>query len=179
MDNRKVIVYIAASLDGYIAGKNDSLDFLKTVEAPPEDYGYADFVQSVDTVIMGRKTYDIVMGFGMPWSHTGKKAYVISRSKKGSDDNVEYHDNAPELIAQLKQADGKNIFIDGGSELIHQLMQSGLVDTFIISVIPALLGEGIPLFRPGFEALKLKLLRSTTFPSGLVQLWYERAAPEA
>ena len=163
------------SLDGYIAKENDSLDFLKTVECPGEDYGYYDFIKNTDTVIMGRKTYDMVLGFGIPFPHKERKCYVLSRSKTGSDENVSFYKGPIEtLIEELAKQEGKDIFIDGGAETIHELMQHKLIDKFIISVIPIMLGGGKSLFKAGRPQQGLKFLRSATFPSGLVQLWYER-----
>ena len=73
MGNRKIILYIAVSIDGYIAGPEDNLDFLSIVESPPEDYGYSNFVSTIDTVVMGRKTYDKVLGFGIEFPHKGRE----------------------------------------------------------------------------------------------------------
>ncbi len=173
MRNRQIILYIAISLDGYIATGNDDINFLSIVERPPEDYGYTDFVNTVDTVIMGRKTYDKVLSFGIDFPHRGRKCYVISRSKTGADENVEYYNgDVAELIQKLRESSGSNIFIDGGAELVFALMQHSLIDKFIISIIPILVGSGISLFKPGRPEQNLLLQRSVTFPSGLVQLWY-------
>ncbi len=171
---RKVILYIATSLDGFIAGENDDLGFLSTVETPGEDYGYTDFVNSVDTVIMGRKTYDKVLGFGIPFPHAGRKCYVFSKTRSGSDENVEYYNgDIADLISQLKSAEGKNIFIDGGAELVHELMKQKLIDRYIISIIPYLVGNGAQLFKQDRPQQKLKFLHSAVFLSGLVQMWYD------
>jgi len=177
MSNRQVILYIAMSLDGYIATANDDINFLAVVESPPEDYGYSDFVQKVDTVIMGRKTYDKVLSFGIDFPHSGRKCYVLSRSKTGTDANVEYYNgDVATLIQTIRQTDGNNIFIDGGAELVFEMMQRQLIDRYIISVIPIFVGGGIALFKPGRPEQKLTLMRSISFPSGLVQLWYAAQA---
>ncbi len=176
MSNRKVILYIAASLDGYIAAENDDLSFLSTVESPGEDYGYQNFVKTVDTVIIGRKTHDKVLTMGIPFPHKDKKCYVFSRTKKGKDNLVEfYNGEISELITQLQQTEGKDIFIDGGAELVFELMKQNLIDRFVVSIIPILLGGGVSLFRQGRQKQNLKLINSKTFPSGLVQLWYDMA----
>jgi len=175
MPNRSVILYIAMSLDGYIAKENDDISFLAVVENPPEDYGYSDFVRSVDTVIMGRRTYDKVLSFGINFPHRGRKCYVLSRSKIGSDENVEFYSgDLAELIKNIRQTSGSNIFIDGGAEIVFELMQRDLIDQYIVSVIPIFVGGGISLFKPGRAEQKLKLTRSVTFPTGLVQLWYAK-----
>ena len=175
MNKRKVIVFIACSADGYIAGKEDNLDFLSIVEAPPEDYGYATFVSTVDTVIMGRKTYDKVLSFGVPFPHQERTCYVISSSRLGKDENVTFWNDKPEkLIEKLQMENCSSIFVDGGAATIHALLKKGLIDQFIISIIPHLLGSGIRLFADEFPEQHLKLTDSKTFPSGLVQLWYEK-----
>lgn len=174
MKNRKVILYIAMSLDGYIATNDDGLEWLDVVNRPGEDYGYNDFVNSVDTVIVGRKTYDKVLTFGGEFPHKDRTCYVVSRTKTGTDDNVTfYNDDIGELIRQLKGRDGKDIFIDGGAALVHELMKHNLIDRYIISVIPVFLGAGIQLFKSGRPETQLKFRHSATYPSGLVQLCYE------
>lgn len=175
MKKRKVIVFIACSADGYIAGKEDNLDFLSIVEAPPEDYGYEDFVSTVDTVIMGRKTYEKVLNFGVPFPHQERVCYVISSTKKEKEDHVIFWNDSPEhLVQHLLKEEGGSIFVDGGATTIHSLLKNGLVDQFILSIIPHLLGSGIRLFKDNFPEQSLKLTDSKTFPSGLVQLWYEK-----
>jgi dihydrofolate reductase len=177
MNKRKVIVFIACSTDGYIAGKEDNLDFLSIVEAPPEDYGYAAFVNTVDTVIMGRKTYEKVLSFGVPFPHQGRSCYVISTSRQGKDEHVTFWNDTPErLIEQLQKEEGGSIFVDGGAATIHALLKKELIDEFIISIIPHLLGSGIRLFADDFPEQSLKLTDSKTFPSGLVQLWYQKSS---
>ncbi len=177
MNKRKVIVFIACSADGYIAGKEDNLEFLSIVEAPPEDYGYAAFVSTVDTVIMGRKTYDKVLSFGVPFPHQERTCFVISASRKGKDEHVTFWNDDPEkLIDQLQKQEGTSIFVDGGAATIHALLKKGLIDEFIISIIPHFLGSGIRLFADDFPEQSLKLTDSKTFPSGLVQLWYQKSS---
>lgn len=175
MKNRKVVLYIAMSMDGFIAKENDDINFLSVVESPGEDYGYEDFIKTVDTVIMGRRTYDKVLGFGIDFPHKERKCYVISASRKGRDENVEYYSgDLAEQIRKIRETDGKDIFIDGGAEVVNELLQQNLIDNFIISIIPYFTGGGVALFKNGRPEHKLKFLRSVTFPTGLVQLWYAR-----
>jgi len=171
---RKVILYIAMSLDGYIAGENDNIDFLSSVESPGEDYGYAEFQQEVDTLIWGRRTYDKVLTFGIEFPHKDKKCYVLSGSRKGSDENVEYFSDVRKLIEKLRKEPGKHIYCDGGGKTVFELLKYQLIDRLIISVIPYLVGSGVRLFSEGAPEQPLKLKKSITFPSGLVQLWYEK-----
>jgi dihydrofolate reductase len=173
--DRKVIVFIAMSADGFIAGPDDDLSWLSVVETPGEDYGYGDFIQTVDTVIMGRKTYDKVLTFGTGFPHKERKCFVVTRTRAGKDENVEYYNGQlPHLIALLQSQEGKHIFCDGGSEVISELMNHDLIDRFIISIIPVFLGSGTLLFRNGRTRQNLRLQQSTTFPSGLIQISYDR-----
>lgn len=172
---REVILYIAMSLDGYIAGDNESLDFLSTVESPGEDYGYADFQKNVDTLIWGRKTYDKVLSFGIEFPHKDKKCYVLSKTRQGKDEHVEYYNGeVKDLIDTLRRQEGKHIYCDGGGELVFELLKEGLIDRMGISIIPHLVGNGVRLFKDHRPEQALKLKRSITYPTGLVQLWYEK-----
>ncbi len=178
MKQRKVVVFIACSIDGYITGKNENLDFLGLVEAPGEDYGYNDFIQTIDTVILGRKTYDKVLGFGVPFPHAERKCYVVSGTKTGSDENVTFWNDSPtQLVKYLQQQSGADIFVDGGAQVIHTLLKEGLIDRLTISFIPHLLGDGIQLFTNGRPEQKMQFIQSKAFPSGLVQVTYEKSSP--
>ena len=173
--NRKVILYIATSLDGYIATKNENLDFLSLVEQEGEDYGYADFIKTVDTVIVGRKSYDKVLSMGFDFPHADKESYIITRTPKPTIGNIQFYtENLEALILKLKEKDGQNIFVDGGAEIVNLMMNDNLIDVFCVSIIPVLLGDGISLFQDNRPELQLKFVRSETFKSGLVQIWYQK-----
>ena len=176
MDHRNVILYIAASLDGFIAAPNDDLSFLSLVEKNGEDYGYTDFIKTVDTVILGRKTYDWVMKHASAFLHTDKETYIITRTARPGNENVNFYTgNLKELVQNLKKKAGKNIFVDGGAEIVHELLLENLIDEFIISVIPVLLGKGVRLFNDGRPELYLELVRSKQYKTGLIQLYYKTA----
>lgn len=171
--HRKVILYIAMSLDGYIAKPNDDLSFLNSVQKEGEDYGYFDFIKSVDTVILGRKTYDWVMKHVDEFPHKDKTTYIITRHYKASEGNLHYYNGSlKELITKLKSEKGKTIFCDGGSQVVNALLKEKLIDELIISVIPVLLGEGTQLFKDGRPEQSLKLISSRSYEKGLVQLHY-------
>lgn len=171
---RKVIVYIAVSLDGYIAQEDGNIDWLSMVEVPGEDYGYATFYETIDTVVMGRKTYEKVLSFGIPYPHSQKQNYIISKTLSGSTNQsiVFFNGDVKTLVTDLKQQDGKNIFIDGGAQLVQSLLKEKLIDNIIISTIPVLLGCGIRLFNGELPFQNLQLLSTKTFDSGLVQVHY-------
>lgn len=173
---RKVILYIATSLDGYIAKPNDDLSFLSIVQQEGEDYGYADFVNSVDTVILGRKTYEWVMTKVPEFPHADKESYIITRTARPSIGKTNfYNGNLKDLISKLKAKQGKNIFIDGGAEIVNELLKDNLIDEFIISIIPIFVGNGTKLFKDGRPEEKLELVSTKHFEKGLVQLHYKRA----
>lgn len=174
---RKLSLFIATSLDGYIAKPNDDLGFLKLVEKEGEDYGYADFTANIDTIIIGRKTYDwVVREIGASHYNNGdRNVYVITKNKRQSVvKTIFYTGNLIELVQQLKNETGKDIYCDGGAEIVNELLKSDLIDEFIISIVPVLVGDGIRLFKDGRPEQQLELVNSKTFDTGLTQLHYRR-----
>ena len=174
---RKLVIFIAASLDGYIAKPNDDLSFLKIVEKEGEDYGYAEFTATIDTIIIGRKTYDWVLKEIGPshYDNGERNVYVITRTPRPSvGKTIFYTGNLAELVRQLKTGQGKNIYCDGGAEVINDLLKNDLIDEFTISIIPLLLGSGTRLFKDDRLEQKLELVNVKTFETGLVQLHYKR-----
>lgn len=177
-NNRQVMLFIAMSLDGYIAKPNDDLSFLSIVKKEGEDYGYAEFTANIDTLIVGRKTYDYVLReIGATHYDNGQRdLYVISRVERPSVGRTKFYTgNLTELVQRLKSENGKNIYCDGGAEVINELLKNDLIDEMIISVIPILVGNGTRLFKDGRPEQKLKLVNVKTFDTGLTQLHYKRA----
>lgn len=173
--DRKVVLYIATSLDGYIAKPNDDLSFLSLVQKEGEDYGYANFAATIDTVILGRKTYDWVTKAVGYFPHANKNAYVITRTERPNiGKTFFYTGDLIGLIGKLKNENGKNIFCDGGAEIVNELLKNDLIDEFIISVIPVLLGNGTQLFKDGRPEQQLELISVKTYDTGLTQLYYRR-----
>ncbi|KKO91994.1 dihydrofolate reductase [Sphingobacterium sp. Ag1] len=173
---RKISLFIAMSLDGYIAKPNDDLSFLKLVEKDGEDYGYAEFTSRIDTIIVGRKTYDyVVREIGSSHYDNGQRdIYVITRTERPQvGRTIFYTGDLAELSAYLKSGDGKNIYCDGGAEVINELLKYGLIDDFFISVIPVLLGNGTRLFRDGRPEQALEFITAKAFDTGLIQLHYK------
>jgi len=161
------------SLDGYIARPDGDLSFLSLVDEKGQDYGYSEFIKNVDTVILGRKTYDKVLTFGIPFPHADKQTFVITHTPQLKNGNITFYTgDLSALIAELKAEGGKNIFVDGGAEIVNEMMKRSLIDEYIISIIPVYLGEGVPLFKKGRPEVKLKLISAKTFDKGLVQLHY-------
>ncbi|WP_367209655.1 dihydrofolate reductase family protein [Sphingobacterium sp. R2] len=173
---RKISLFIAMSLDGYIAKPNDDLSFLKLVEKEGEDYGYTEFMCQIDTIIVGRKTYDyVVREIGTSHYDNGQRdVYVITRTEKPQvGRTIFYTGDLIELVAQLKSLAGKNIYCDGGAEVINAFLKCGLIDDFVISVIPILLGNGTKLFKDGRPEQALQFMTSKVFDTGLIQLHYK------
>jgi dihydrofolate reductase len=174
---RKISLFIATSLDGYIAKPNNDLSFLKHVEKEGEDYGYSEFTDTIDTFIIGRKTYDYVLQeIGSAFYDNGQRdVYVITRTHRPSIGRTTFFTGKiPDLIEQLKSKEGKNIYCDGGAEVINELLKYDLIDEFIISVIPVLLGDGTRLFNDGRPEQLLEFVKAKSFETGLVQLNYKR-----
>jgi len=174
---RKISLFIATSLDGYIAKPNDDLSFLKLVEKEGEDYGYAAFTGTIDTLIIGRKTYDYVLKEIGPshYDNGQRDVYVITRNKRPQVGRTTFYTgNLTELVQRLKSENGRNIYCDGGAEVINELLKNDLIDELIISVIPVLLGDGTRLFKDGRPEQVLEFITAKTYETGLVQLHYRR-----
>ncbi len=177
MPNRKLSLYISMSLDGFIATKDDGLDWLSIVQKEGEDYGYAEFTKEVDTYIVGRATYDVVMKLtGGVFPQAEKfKCYVITRQEREDENGITFYNGDIEvLIKKLKSEGSKKIYCDGGGQIVKLLMEKDLIDEYIVSIIPIILGDGKRLFLGGVDQIKLKSMGVKEFESGLVQLRYER-----
>lgn len=161
------------SLDGYIASGNDDISFLDSVSVAGEDYGYGEFYKDIDTVVMGRRTFDIINKLTDEFPHKDKTTYIVTRNSELDANNINYYSgDIAELISNIKNNNSKDIFIDGGAELVNSLLQGKLIDEIIISVIPVLLGDGIRLFNTNYGLMDLKLISTKKFDSGLVQIRY-------
>ena len=156
---RKLVFYGAISLDGYLARENHSLDWLFGTEGE-EETGYEDFYNSVDTILMGRSTYDQIEILSPDkFMYEGKECYVFSRALKGSTEYVNFiNDDIAGFTQSLKEQEGKRIWIVGGGEVLQPLLQAKLVDEFIIQIAPTIIGRGIPLFTPGEQENELTLV---------------------
>lgn len=173
LKERKVILYISCSLDGFIAKPNDDLSFLNPMMVEGEDYGYADFIHNVDTVIIGRKTYDWVVKEVGFFPHKDKESYVVTTQEKPQEGlTIFYNGDLKALISTLKAKKGKHIYCDGGAKLVNSLFKEDLLDEIILSIIPVTLGAGIKLFNDGVPERKLELMETNAFKTGLVQLHY-------
>lgn len=170
------ILYIASSLDGFIAKPDGNLDWLTGFPPPQQgDYGYQALLERIGTIIMGRKTYDELLGFGIEWPYMGFETFVIT-SQPGlaiqSPDTFLVTSNLKEFMLELKSAVEKDIWIVGGGALISSLLKDQLIDEMILSVIPKIIGNGIPLFPGPLPESEWILRESEAFSTGLVNLYY-------
>lgn len=176
-NERKVVCYIAESLDGYIATEEDSLEWLFKSEGQGEgDAGYAEFMETIDTVIMGRRTYDWVMeaeNGNYPYQEI--TSYVFTSSPAEENPFVTFtNQEISSFMKELKEMSGKDIWVIGGSKLLHEFVKEDLIDEWIISIAPVLIGKGIPLFQEFDFEIRLKL-KGVKMYGQFAQLHYERA----
>jgi dihydrofolate reductase len=174
----EIVYYAAASLDGFIATPDGGIDWLPPIEAQGEDYGYYDFYASVDAVIMGSATYEKILHHAA-WPYAGKPCWVFSRQRryaKSSTADVTFTAAPPEHIAAEIEGQGlKRAWIVGGGKLAASFRERGLITTYGIGIVPAILGGGIPLLAPQGALEKLTLTGCRAYPDGAVMLWYRRA----
>ncbi|WP_313235627.1 dihydrofolate reductase family protein [Sporosarcina ureae] len=169
---RKLVLFIAQSLDGYIATKDDSLDWLFEVEGEG-DNGYSEFSETIDTVLMGKRTYDWIMEQEQgQFPYTNKNSYVFTRSSVTDTKDVTFiNEDIVDFISNLKKEEGKDIWIVGGGDILHTFLKEKLVDELIVTIAPTIIGEGIPLFKPDNYKLDLSLRSTRTF-NQFVELHY-------
>jgi len=169
-----LIYYVAASLDGYIARPDGSVDWLEGYGSESDDHGYSAFYASIDGLLMGRATYLFCLDQG-EWPYPDKPALVMTRSNHlpKAAPQVELEHYAPvDALASLEARGCERIWLVGGGSLAGNFLAAGLLDEVIVSIIPHLLGAGIPLFSIGLEQ-RLQLLEQRSFPSGIVQMRYQ------
>src|SRR5258705_5301630 len=173
MKQRKIIVYIATSADGYIARKDGNVDWLNHPRTAG-DYGMGAFFKTIDTILWGRKTYETALGFDQKGSGLGYgskiKYYVFSRNpKKIIDSELEFvREPVKDFANRLRAQPGKDIWMMGGGGIIASFLDAGEVDEFIIHVIPTFIGEGIPLIEPRYRLWSFKLGLSHAHPHCVV-----------
>jgi dihydrofolate reductase len=176
---RKIIVYIATSADGYIARPDGAVDWLDRPR-PAGDYGMGRFYKSIDTILWGRKTCDMALGFqaqGVSGTafDTRVKNYVFTRTlpRSAAPPGVEFVNGPIKTFAKrLRSRPGKDIWMMGGAGIIASFLDAGEIDEFIIHVIPTFIGEGIPLVAPRHRTAPLKLVSCKKFSDGVVRLHY-------
>ena len=174
---RKVIVHIGASADGFIARPDGDLDWLTSRPAPAGFYGMSAFTKSIDTKILGRKTYEASLRLGAKFDRD--RTIVFSRQPPPADAprGVEFVNGAiGPFVNRLREEPGKNIWLMGGGDLIASFLDEQAIDEFVISVVPVFIGDGIPLIARRHRHVLLELRSTERFEDGLVQLHYHLTA---
>ncbi len=172
---KKIKLYIATSLNGKIAKKDGSVDWLEAIPNPDKlDYGYMAFKETIDTTIQGYVTYSQILGWDIPFPYPNTKNYVLTRKQDiENTEHVEFiSENHLEFIKKLKAEAGKDIWLIGGGQVNTMLLNAGLIDEIQVFVMPILLSEGIALFELLPKETALKLVDSKTYPTGVVELNY-------
>lgn len=174
---RKVKLFIATSLDGYIADADGSVHWLEGQRDSHEDIDvYSEFVKDIDTILMGWNTYHQIITELSPneWIYSDFSTYVFTHRQCSSTENVRFiNENPVDFIKKLREEPGKDIWICGGARLIQQLVCEDFIDEYYITIIPILLGSGVRLFEKGEREIKLRLLWTQSY-NGMADLVYER-----
>ncbi len=173
---RKVVLYIAASIDGFIADENAGVGWISGDGSDEKNIGsYPEFIKTIDTVVLGYTTYhQIVTELAVDnWPYKGKTSYVITSKNINDEDEIKFNSELFDLVKELKCKSGKDIWICGGASIINQLLKENLIDRIIISVIPTIIGNGTKLFDTGLSETKLKLISNQNY-NGIADLVYEK-----
>ena len=171
---RNVIVHIGTSADGYIARPDGDLEWLTSRPAPAGFYGMNAFMRSIDTKLLGRKTYEESLRMGAKFD-TGSRTIVFSRHAPPAEapSGVEFVSGAiGPFVSRLREQPGKDIWLMGGGDIIASFLDARAIDEFVISVVPVFIGEGIPLIARRHRHVQLTLLSSQRYDDGLMQLHY-------
>lgn len=165
---RRIVYFVAISLDGFIARRDGSVDWL----FHDQDYGFTDFFKNVETVVQGRRTYEQVLTFGK-YPYQGKNNVVFSRRLKNCEHGTVVSMPAAEFAAEERRKSGGDIWVVGGGDLAGSFLSAGAIDDVVVFVHPILLGDGLPL-SPGLQSdVRLSFNGSSAFDSGLVKLSYQ------
>lgn len=174
---RKVVLYIAMSLDGYIADHNGGINWLGGQSDDFEgDYGYEEFVKDVDTVIMGMTTYNQIVTELSPneWPYPNMKSYVFTHQRCENNENVQFiSGDVNQFISKLKGEKGKNIWICGGANIVNQLIRADLIDVYHLTIMPIILGKGIQLFAENNPTALLRVEKMKEV-NGAIDIVYTR-----
>jgi dihydrofolate reductase len=179
MPRPKTSAFVGASLDGFLARPDGSVDWLDPFHG--EENGYTAFFDSVDTLVVGRKTYDFVQGFtrpGQPWLYKGKRCVVMThRPVSGANGERAYAGEPGPLLEELGASGARHVYVDGGA-VIRAFLAANLLDELTVTLVPVLIGEGLPLFGGVTTAQPLALERTVTLTKGMAQLRYRIPSPK-
>jgi dihydrofolate reductase len=173
---KKIILYIVASIDGRIAEPDGGIEWLSEFPITKEmNYGYKEFMASIDTIIMGGRSWRELSNMDAMGAYSDKTVYVVSRHDWGETENIKFiTENVIERIVDLRNEPGKDIWLFGGGELVSMLLAADLVDEMRVAYIPVILGKGISLFSEQPKESKWELTNSKNYGSGIVMVEYRR-----
>ena len=172
---KPITLYIASSLDGFIARKDGDISWLEAYQQEGQDYGYSEFLRSIDIIVMGSKTYEQILTFG-PWPYGDIKTYVLTRREfqiPEKADVILTGDSLEDLISRLRNESQKGIWLAGGALVARSFLRLRSVDRIILTVIPRILGDGIPLLCDLGAEAALILRESRIYDNGIVQMHYD------
>jgi dihydrofolate reductase len=172
-----VILYIAQTIDGFIASSEGGVEFLDAFQDPKQDYGYRSFLSSVGVILMGSNSYELVKTFG-DWEYKNNRSIVFTKQSIQADEinKIQFTNADPvDVVSKLKEGESKNIWLMGGAKLLQSFLQKKIVDKMVITTVPVVLGSGIPLFLPTKKkshSWKLDTLKK--YPNGVIQSIYSK-----
>lgn len=179
----RLILYVATSLDGYIARPDGSLDWLDEIPNPDrEDHGYHELLASTGSILVGRATYEKILSFGIEWPYPDHSTYVVTRDRVypvSTPATRVISSDLLDAVHALKRGEEKDIWLMGGGILLSSLLGMGAIDRMILSIVPTILGKGIPLFPEGTPESRWRPVRTTHFPTGIVGITYEPTMTDA
>ncbi len=174
----KTTLFIATTLDGKIARKDGSLDWLNDLSNPNQiDHGYGQFLNTIGSTIMGKNTYNEIIGFGVDWPYAGMNSYVVTTDKDFKPTTTEtftVSGISTDFLNELKKKNEKDIWLIGGGQLIASFLENDLLDRMILTLIPTIIGEGIPLFPDIAKETTWNLTNMERFETGVVNLTYDK-----
>lgn len=171
--NTQFILYVAITLDGYIASTDGGIDWLTAFETSDEETGYEAFYSTINALVMGSATYEQVLGFG-EWPYVGKLSYVLTRRNLlGDRPDIVFFNTIEATLDDIKTKGFQRVWIVGGGNIASAFMRRGLIDEYILTVTPIILGAGISLYQSVPEQ-RLQQVGTKTLPSGMVELHYKK-----
>lgn len=171
----KTSMYVAVSMDGFIARTDGSIDWLAAIGEPPDDYGYREFYDSVDAIVMGGRTYRQMASSG-DWYYAGKPVWVYSHNDFAPKTPDVFHavSRPAALVEQLRSEGKKHLWVLGGGDIHAMFLREDLVDEIRLFVMPTALGQGVPLFAPPIPERRWALANAARWPHGVAELHYVR-----
>ncbi|MCG8698274.1 MAG: dihydrofolate reductase family protein [Bacteroidales bacterium] len=174
----RIVLYIATTINGCIARKDGNIDWLSNHPNPDEsDYGYGKFINTVDSIFMGRKTYEEILSFDIEWPYKNQATYILTRNSNfniKTENTFVISNLSNSVVHEIKQKSKKDIWLVGGGQLVTEFIHQGWLDEMIIFILPIVLKEGIPLFPNIEHDSYFELTDVVSYTSGIVELKYQK-----